>query len=227
MAAAASISLQWKNNRNTTSHARGTESDEKLVAAAKRGQTVAFDELFRRHAQNLYRTTYRITRNREDAEDAVQDCFLNVLVHLKSFDGRAQFSTWLMRVAMNAALMRLRKNRTGREIPLDQSAESIEMPESRLTDSSLNPEERYARCEQEGILKSAVAELRPSIREVVEVHQFQEHSLNETAEFLEISVAAAKARMFHARVALRRSSRLRLAVPRSWTTAEMSSQAGR
>lgn len=226
MAAAASISLRWKNSRNTGSHARGTESDEKLVEAAKSGQRVAFDELFRRHAQNIYRTTYRITRNREDAEDAVQDCFLSVLVHLKSFDGRAQFSTWLTRVAMNAALMRLRKNHTGREIPLDQSAETTEMPERQLTDSSLNPEERWARCEQERILKSAVAELRPSIREVVEVHQFQEHSLNETAEFLGISVAAAKARMFHARAALRRSSRLRFAVPRSWTSPELSSQPG-
>ena len=225
MAAAASISLRWKNNRNTTS--RGTESDEKLVAAAKRGQTVAFDELFRRHAKNIYRTTYRITRNREDAEDAVQDCFLNVLVHLESFDGRARFLTWLTRVAMNAALMRLRKNRNGREIPLGQSAEWMEIPEPRLTDSSLNPEERYARSEQEGMLKSAVAELRPSIRKVVEVHQLQEHSLHETAEVLGISVAATKARMFHARAALRRSSRLRLAVPRSWTTAEMSSQARR
>src|ERR1700757_803213 len=121
MAAGASISSNWKSSRNTPSHPRGSESDEKLVVAAKRGERVAFDELFKRHAQNVYRTTYRITRNREDAEDAVQDCFLNAFVHLKSFDGRAQFATWLTRIAMNAALMRLRKNRTAREVPLDQS----------------------------------------------------------------------------------------------------------
>jgi len=227
MATAASISSNWKNGRKTPPHARGMKNDANLVVAAKRGHRVAFDELFRRYAQNIFRTTYRITRNREDAEDAVQDCFLNVLVHLKSFDGRAQFSTWLTRIAMNAALMRLRKNRAGREIPLDQSAETMEIPELRLTDSSLNPEEHYARCEQDGILKNAVAELRPSIRKVVEFHQFQEHSLHETAEFLGISVAAAKARLFHARAALRRASQLQLVVPSSWSSPEPGPQTGR
>ena len=227
MAAAASISSKWKNNRDTTSPARGAKSDAKLAAAAKRGERVAFDELFRRHAQTMFRTTYRITRNREDAEDAVQDCFLSAFVHLKSFDGRAQFATWLTRIAMNAALMRLRKNRTAREVPLDQSAEPIEIPERQFTDSALNPEDRYARREQERILKSAVADLRPTIRTVVEVHQFQEHSLHETAEFLGISVPAAKARLFHARAALRRSSQLRFAVPSTWTSPDLSLQPSR
>src|ERR1700742_1292095 len=94
-------------------------SDKRLVAVAKNGDKSAFDELYKRHAEKMFRTTRRITRNREDAEDAVQECFLNAFVHLKSFDGRSQFSTWLTRIAVNSALMSLRKNRRSREIPLE------------------------------------------------------------------------------------------------------------
>jgi RNA polymerase sigma factor (sigma-70 family) len=213
MAATRTISLPGGMAKDSSEDIR-LMSDEKLVAAAKKGQGTAFDELHKRHALKMFRVAHRITRNREDAEDAVQDCFLNAFIHLKAFDGRSKFSTWLTRIATNAALMKLRKNRASREVRID---DPIEAPgphaEDALTDSSLNPEERFAKSEREAILRDAVARLRPSIRKVIEVHQLQECSLPETSEVLGISVAAAKGRMFHARAALRRARELQVVTP--------------
>jgi RNA polymerase sigma factor (sigma-70 family) len=226
MAAAGLISSNWKNTSNTLSEVPCTESDEKLVSAAKQGHTVAFDELYKRHAEKMFRATHRITRNREDAEDAVQECFLNAFIHLRSFDGKSRFSTWLTRIAMNAALMRLRKNRAGREIPLDDPVGASQVPEHQLRDSSLNPEERYAKSEREVILRDEAAKLRPGIRKAVQIH-LQDCSLDETAEILGITVTAAKARLFQARVALRRASQLQFVLPSIWTNSEPGSQPAR
>src|SRR6267143_4466944 len=85
-------------------------SEEQLIAAAKSGRRATFGELCERHMKKVSYVTSRITRNREDGEDAAQECFLNAFVHLKDFDGRSQFATWLTRIAINAALMKLRKN---------------------------------------------------------------------------------------------------------------------
>jgi len=216
MSAAGTISL------NTES------SDERLVAAAKTGHGGAFDELFKRYAQNMFRTARRITRNREDAEDAVQECFLNAFIHLRSFDGRSRFSTWLTRIAVNAALMKIRKNHRSREISLDEQIETNELqPERKRTDSWLNPEESYAQSERKTIVRSAVAELRPKIRKVLELHQLQEFSMRETAEVLGVTVTAVKARLFHARAKLRRASLLQFVVPSSWTNSAAGSQRAR
>src|SRR5712664_3399190 len=86
-------------------------SEELLIAAAKTGRRAPFGELCERHMKQVSCVTRRIMRNREDAEDAAQECFLNAFVHLKDFDGRSRFATWLTRIAINAALMKLRKNR--------------------------------------------------------------------------------------------------------------------
>src|SRR5215469_11896096 len=108
MAAAQVISLSRGGSARDSSDDPCLISDEELVAAAKKGQRTAFDELHNRHAPKMFRVAHRITRNREDAEDAVQECFLKAFVHLKAFDGRAKFLTWLTRIAMNAAqLIRL------------------------------------------------------------------------------------------------------------------------
>lgn len=189
-------------------------SDEKLVAGAKKGQGTAFGELHNRHAAKMFHVAHRITRNREDAEDAVQECFLKAFIHLKTFDGKSKFLTWLTRIAINAALMKLRKNRASLEVRIEGPVEAPGFhTEDALADSSLNPEERFAKSEREAILRTAVARLRPSIRKVIEVHQLQECSLSETSEVLGISVAAAKGRMFHARAALRRAKELQVVTP--------------
>jgi RNA polymerase sigma-70 factor, ECF subfamily len=180
-------------------------SEMQLIADAKGGERAPFGELCERHMKRVFGVTRRIMRNREDAEDAAQECFLNAFVHLKDFDERSQFATWLTRIAINAALMKLRKNRGAREIPIDEPNPSIESVAQReFRDDAPDPEESYSARERRRILKSAISGLRPRARRVVELHQLQEHSVRETAQILGISTTAVKARMFHARVALHR-----------------------
>jgi len=181
-------------------------SDEALVAGAKMGHGSVFDELHERHRERMFRVAHRITRHREDAQDAVQESFLSAYVHLKKFDERARFSTWLTRIAINAALMKIRKNRVSREVGVEDAADAVE-----LSDCVPNPEEICARSEQKAALTDAIEKLRPTLRNVVELHDLQECSLHETAEALGISVAAAKGRLFHARAALRRTAKLKAA----------------
>ena len=147
--------------------------------------------------------TRRIIRNREDAEDATQECFLNAFVHLKTFDGRSQFATWLTRIAINAALMKRRKNRGSREVPIDEpkpSSKPVAQREFRY--DAPDPEESCALRERKRIVKSAISGLRPRARNVVELIHLQQHSIREAAQILGITTAAVKARMFHAKIAL-------------------------
>jgi RNA polymerase sigma factor (sigma-70 family) len=187
------------------------ELDENsLVAAAKSGRTIAFDILCERLAPRILRSIYRITKNREDAEDALQDAFLRAFVHISEFDGRSAFSTWLTRIAINSALMILRKKRVSLEISMDAPEESgTKWASWDVPDHSPNPEKRYAQHEREAILRGAIGTLRPAIRQVIEIQQLQEHSMKETASKIGISVSAAKARLFHAKVALRRAPKLK------------------
>jgi RNA polymerase sigma factor (sigma-70 family) len=180
-------------------------SEEQLIAAAKIGRRAPFGELCERHVKKVFRITHRITRNREDAEDAVQDSFLSAFLHLKDFDGRSRFATWLTRIAINAALAKLRKNRGIREVPMDEPNPSRELgvhPE--IQDSAPGPEEVYHLRERKQIVKAAVSGLRTRTRRVVEVRQLQEHSIRETAQILGISTSAVKAQMFRARADLHR-----------------------
>jgi RNA polymerase sigma-70 factor (ECF subfamily) len=184
--------------------------EKRLVAAAKYGESVAFDVLCERLTPRILRSLLRITKNREDAEDALQDSLLSAFVHISEFDGRSAFSTWLTRIAINSALMILRKKRTSREISLDISADSEAKPVSwEMPDHAPNPEKRYAQNERENILHMAISALRPTVRKVVELQQLQEHSMKETAQIIGISVPAAKARLFHAKVALRKAPRIK------------------
>jgi RNA polymerase sigma factor (sigma-70 family) len=175
----------------------------------------AFRQLYEQSAPRVLKTLYRITRNREDAEDALQEAFLSALLHVKDFDGRSSFSTWFTRIAINSALMILRKKRTHREHSLDDTDADANEKQWVVPDTAANPEKLYAQVEREGILKAAVGDLRPTIRKAVEVGQLQERSMRETADVLGISVAAAKARLFHARAALRKSRKLR-AISKVW-----------
>jgi RNA polymerase sigma-70 factor, ECF subfamily len=184
-------------------------SEEQLLAAAKTGRTGPFGELCERHVKKVFWVTHRITRNREDAEDAVQDCLMNAFVHINDFDERSSFATWLTRVAINAALAKLRKNYWKREVPIDEPNLACELERHNdIQDGAPDPEASYCLREREAILNKAISGLRPRARRVVEVHQLQEHSLRETAQILGISTAAVKAQMFHARATLRRVSLL-------------------
>src|SRR6266404_47139 len=130
---------------------------------------------------------------------------MSAFVHLKDFDGRSQFATWLTRIAINAALMKLRKNREVREVPMDEPNPSFEpVAQREFRDDAPDPEESCSLRERRRIVKSAISWLRPRARNVVELIHLQEHSIRETAQILGISTGAVKTRMFHAKIALHR-----------------------
>ena len=185
-----------------------------LLAAAKNGETAALDTLYRAHAEKLFRTVHRITRNRDDAEDAVQDSFLRAFLHLKSFDERSTFYTWLTRIGIHSALMILRKKRDSHGI--SAHGPGVDETPREVPDSAPNAEIRCAERERERLLRDAIAGLRPRIRRALEFHTLQDHSLQETAAQFGISVSAAKALSFHAKAALRKSKVLRKINEASW-----------
>jgi RNA polymerase sigma-70 factor, ECF subfamily len=188
-------------------------SDESLVAAAQGGNINAFAELRHRHFRTLLRRTYRITRNWEDAEDALQDSFLKAFTRLNSFEGRSTFSSWVTRIAINQSLMVLRKRRTINDQSIgagDDCCGSNDRWEMR--DVREDPEHLYVRHERSELLRGAIRRMRPCLRDVLELQYAQEYSIQEIADALGISSAAAKSRLFHARVSLRtllRKSNLR------------------
>jgi RNA polymerase sigma-70 factor (ECF subfamily) len=180
-------------------------SEKQLITAAKSGRRAPFGELCERHMKRVSCVTRRITRNREDAEDAAQEGFLSAFVHLKDFDGRSQFATWLTRIAINAALMKLRKNRGAREVPIDEpNPSSGPVAQREFRYDAPDPEESCSLRERKRIVVSAISGLRPRARNVVELIHLQEHSIRETAQILGISTAAVKTRMFHAKIKLHR-----------------------
>jgi len=175
-----------------------------FLIAAKCGDSAAFDLLCKQSANMVFRVARRMMRNNEDAEDVLQEAFQQAFVHLKSFNGDSQFSTWLSRIAINAALMKLRKKQHLWDMLLDESDET-EQPSVRLEveDRGLNPEQIYSQVERQRILSEAMNELTPGTRKAIELRELDERSGEETAQIMGISVAAVKARVFHGRRQLR------------------------
>lgn len=175
-----------------------------LVAQAKAGDQNAFSELVNRYERKIYRLAKNITQNDEDAEDVLQDAFLKAYTHLDNFKGDSKFYTWIVRIAVNEALMRLRKRKTDRSVPLD---EPVELGEETVTREIAvwddNPEQRYSQEEWRRILDEAVDGLKPDFRTVFVLRDIEELSTEETAETLGISVPAVKSRLLRARLALR------------------------
>jgi len=196
---------------NTTSSSRNhlvAEENAALVAGAKTGDARAFELLVERHERKIFSTAQRITRNREDAEDVVQQSFQKALINLKKFEGDSLFSTWLTRIAINEALMLLRRKRGSHEVPIEESSTKTEsaLPLDFL-DSAPNPEDRCLDREQEEILSAALNKLRPGIRKAIELRELGELSTGETAVVMGLSVAAVKGRVFHGRRKLRETLR--------------------
>jgi RNA polymerase sigma-70 factor (ECF subfamily) len=179
-----------------------------FVVAAKRGDSTAFEILCKQSANTVFHVARRMMRSNEDAEDVVQESFRLALIHLKSFKGDSRFSTWLSRIAINAALMKLRKKRHLWDVSLDESTET-EQPSSQLDvkDQSPNPEQLYAQEERQRILSEAMSELTPGLRKAIELRDLHERSTEETARIMGISVSAVKARVFHGRRKLREELR--------------------
>ena len=193
-------------NRVHTEYGETEMSNEMLVSMAKSGDVNAFVELIKRHADTVFLSTYRITGNRQDAEDALQESFLRAFIHMNKFQERSSFSTWLTRIAINSALMILRKKRSSSEISIDRtdgSAGDFETWEPRSPWE--DPESRYVRRERHELLRQAIQQLPPVFRDVIELLQAKECSNQEIAQSLGISLPAVKSRLARARKALRTS----------------------
>ena len=189
--------------------------DAALVAAAKKGQTQAFEMLVRRYQRRILAVALRFTRLQEDAEDVVQQSFQKAFVHLRRFQGKSSFSTWLTRIAINEGLMLLRRRRGFSEVSIDDSSGVEETSfELYIADSAPGPETTYLQREQSGIVSSAVRQLNPRTRKAIELRELSELSTAETARAMGLSVGAVKARVFHGRKKLREA--LKLYVESAW-----------
>jgi RNA polymerase sigma-70 factor, ECF subfamily len=179
------------------------EDEHLLVGAAKSGDAAAFEELVNRYERKIFRLTMNITRNREDAEDSMQEAFLKAYSHLNTFQEDSRFYTWLVRIAANEALMRLRKRRPN-QVSLDEPIEGDDdlMPRE-VEDWRPSPEKRFAQSEMHDILSQVIDQLEPAFRVVFVLRDVEELSTEETAAAVGISVAAVKSRLLRARLKLR------------------------
>lgn len=190
-----------------TIQSSGTEEvhpDVLLVNQARGGDVQAFEKLVRQYDRQVFRIAQHITQNREDAEDVVQDAFLKAYEKLDQFQGNSKFYTWLVRITVNEALMRLRKRRTGRMVSIDEDVETDEgsMPRD-LADWSPDPEALYGQSEMAEILRKTIQGLPPGFRVVFVLRDVEGLSTEETAETLGLSVPAVKSRLLRARLQLR------------------------
>ncbi|HEY6351699.1 MAG TPA: sigma-70 family RNA polymerase sigma factor [Candidatus Angelobacter sp.] len=179
-------------------------SELALVQAAKKGDLEAFSQLVKRYDRNVFRIAQHITHNEEDAQDVVQEAFLKAYQNLEQFQGNSKFYTWLVRIAVNEALMKLRRRRTDRTVSIDEDVETDEgtMPRE-VADWSPNPEQLYGQAELGDILKKTIQGLPPGFRTVFVLRDVEGLSTEETAEMLELSIPAVKSRLLRARLQLR------------------------
>jgi RNA polymerase sigma-70 factor, ECF subfamily len=179
-------------------------SELALVQAAKKGDLEAFSELVKRYDRNIFRIAQHITHNEEDAQDVVQEAFLKAYQNLDQFQGNSKFYTWLVRIAVNEALMKLRRRRTDKTVSIDEDVETEEgsMPRE-VADWGPNPEQLYRQSELSEILKKTIQGLPPGFRTVFVLRDVEGLSTEETAEMLGLSIPAVKSRLLRARLQLR------------------------
>ncbi len=180
------------------------DDEAAIVAQARLGDAKAFTELLRRYEGKIFRLAQHITQNREDAEDVLQEAFLKAYEHLGQFQGQSKFYTWIVRIAVNQALMKLRKRKSDRSVSLDETIDTGEDTVAReIAAWDENPEQQYSREEINEILSSAIDGLAPIYRAVFVLRDVDDLSTEETAEALELSVPAVKSRLLRARLQLR------------------------
>jgi len=178
--------------------------DAVLVARAQEGDSGAFNTLVTKYERKVFRLARNITNNQEDAEDVLQETFLKAYSHIGGFQGNSKFYTWLVRIAVNEALMKLRKRKSDKSVSLDEgvdTGEEIMVREVAVWDD--DPEKRYSQEEIRAILEDAVSSLRPTFRSVFVLRDIEELSTEETANMLDLSVPAVKSRLLRARLQLR------------------------
>lgn len=183
----------------------GNEPDGALVAAAKSGDHHAFEELVLRHKHKVLAIAQRITNHREDAEDVAQESFQKAFLHLRDFQEKSRFATWLMRIVMNEAFMLLRRRRGFLEVLPESPEDDGKYSPEAFVDQGPNPEESCWRRERVELLAEAINRLGPKIRNAILLRDIEERSVEETAQILNTSASAVKARAFHGRRTLRRT----------------------
>ncbi len=181
-----------------------TQDEGDLVARAQRGDASAFTELVSRYERRIFRLAKNITQSDEDAEDVLQESFLKAYQHLGGFQGQSKFYTWIVRIAVNEALMKLRKRKTDKTVSLDETIDTGE--ENVVREIAVwedNPEQRYSQREIRELLDKAIMSLRPAFRAVFVLRDVEDLSTEETAAVLDLSVPAVKSRLLRARLQLR------------------------
>jgi RNA polymerase sigma-70 factor, ECF subfamily len=175
------------------------DSDHGLLTGAKRGDARAFEELVLRHRRKAFAVALRVMKNREDAEDVVQESFHKAFLHLDRFHEDSQFSTWLTRITLNEAFAVLRRRRRISEVPPLTSDDSVNSVLETFVDQRPDPEECYWRRERAAILTKAIKQLGPIIRRTILLRDIEDRSIAETAQMLDTSISAVKSRVFRGR----------------------------
>jgi RNA polymerase sigma-70 factor (ECF subfamily) len=175
-----------------------------LVEKARLGDPLAFSELVNQYERKIFRLAKHITNSDEDAEEVLQEAFLKAYEHLNEFQGNSKFYTWLVRIAVNESLMKLRKRKSDKTVSLDETIDTGE--ETVVREIAVwegNPEDRYSQEELRGILDKAIQSLRPAFRTVFVLRDVEDLSTEETAAALDLSIPAVKSRLLRARLQLR------------------------
>ena len=194
------ISRDWGDDMATQAVVGIQGSEEKLIRAGQRGDHQAVETLFRRYQRPLFQTALRVLGNTEDAEDALQDGLLSAYRNLKRFEGRSQFSTWLTRIVINAALMRRRSAKARPAISLDEPPREDELPATeRFADDGLTPEQVFANTEIREMLSENLDQLSPLLRTAFVLREVQGYSTGEAAKKLGVTENTLKARLWRAR----------------------------
>jgi RNA polymerase sigma-70 factor (ECF subfamily) len=189
---------------NANSPQFAASNDINLVHASKKGDVAAFEQLVKRYDRMLLRISQTVTRNREDSEDAVQEALLKAFQNLGEFREDSQFSTWLIRITVNQSLMKLRKQRAHKEVSLEENSESDgDAPPMDVPDLAPNPEQLCWASELRVIMVRTVKELRPILRTVFVLRDVEGLSIEHSAQVLNLSQAAVKARLWRVRLHLR------------------------
>jgi RNA polymerase sigma-70 factor (ECF subfamily) len=188
------------NDVNTIPFSLDSAPDDELVAAARGGDERAFEVLVKRYQPKLLTIALRYLRVREDAEDVVQQTFQSAFIHLHRFEGKSAFPTWLTRIAINEALMLLRKGHKWREVSIENSTgDGLSEPPFDVADSRPDPETNCLDREKRDVVSAAIAKLGPRLRLAIELREIAELSTQDTARRMGVTVAAVKARVFHGR----------------------------
>ena len=178
--------------------------EDVLVTQAREGDTQAFTTLVRRYEGKIFRLAMHVTQNREDAEDVLQETFMKAYEHLDQFKGDSKFYTWIVRIAVNQALMKLRRRRTDKTVSMDEQIDTGEDTVVReIAAWDENPEQRFSRDEIGKIMDGAIESLDPIYRSVFVLRDVEDLSTEETADALGLSIPAVKSRLLRARLQLR------------------------